>query len=175
MAILSKISFTNEFKIAIALLEIPVSGCTCLRTKGHEKKQAIRRVRHNPLIQLTFEDVGRVCFLSRLFSLLLFAFNRCRGLGSLLGRLSSLRWFGGRLGSSGCGGFAARRSWFRCHFRKNQTMGGAEGTKRRARVVVIGRVGKSSRTPRWEVIIYLSSFGFVWPHDATKRVFVDSR
>jgi hypothetical protein len=32
VAIRSKISLTNEFKIAIALLEIPVSGCTCLST-----------------------------------------------------------------------------------------------------------------------------------------------
>lgn len=33
VAIRSKISFTNEFKIAIALFEIPVSGWTCLRTE----------------------------------------------------------------------------------------------------------------------------------------------
>jgi len=32
VAIRSKISFTKLFKIAIALLEIPVSGWTCLRT-----------------------------------------------------------------------------------------------------------------------------------------------
>jgi len=32
VAIRSKISLTNEFKMAIALLEIPVSGWTCLRT-----------------------------------------------------------------------------------------------------------------------------------------------
>lgn len=34
VAILSKISLTNEFRMAIALLEIPVSGWTCLRTAG---------------------------------------------------------------------------------------------------------------------------------------------
>lgn len=33
MAIRSKISLTKLFKIAIALFEIPVSGCTCLSTK----------------------------------------------------------------------------------------------------------------------------------------------
>jgi len=32
VAMRSKISLTNEFKIAIALFEIPVSGWTCLRT-----------------------------------------------------------------------------------------------------------------------------------------------
>ena len=32
VAIRSKISFTKEFKIAIALFEIPVSGCTCFKT-----------------------------------------------------------------------------------------------------------------------------------------------
>ena len=28
----SKMSLTNELRMAIALLEIPVSGCTCLST-----------------------------------------------------------------------------------------------------------------------------------------------
>lgn len=32
VAMRSKISLTNEFKMAIALLEIPVSACTCLST-----------------------------------------------------------------------------------------------------------------------------------------------
>jgi len=32
VAIRSKMSLTKEFKIAIALLEIPVSGCTCFNT-----------------------------------------------------------------------------------------------------------------------------------------------
>lgn len=32
LAILSKISFTKELRIAMALFEIPVSGCTCLST-----------------------------------------------------------------------------------------------------------------------------------------------
>ena len=32
VAIRSKISLTNELRMAIALLEIPVSGWTCLRT-----------------------------------------------------------------------------------------------------------------------------------------------
>ena len=29
----SKISLTKEFRIDIALLEIPVSGCTCFKTE----------------------------------------------------------------------------------------------------------------------------------------------
>lgn len=29
----SKMSLTNELRMAIALLEIPVSGCTCLSTE----------------------------------------------------------------------------------------------------------------------------------------------
>ena len=33
VAIRSKMSFTNELRMAIALFEIPVSGCTCLSTK----------------------------------------------------------------------------------------------------------------------------------------------
>ena len=35
VAIRSKMSLTNELRMAIALFEIPVSGCTCLRT-GHK-------------------------------------------------------------------------------------------------------------------------------------------
>ena len=34
VAMRSKISLTKEFKIAMALLEIPVSGCTCLSTNS---------------------------------------------------------------------------------------------------------------------------------------------
>ena len=30
----SKISLTKELRIDIALLEIPVSGCTCFKTRG---------------------------------------------------------------------------------------------------------------------------------------------
>lgn len=33
VAMRSKISLTNELRIAIALLEIPVSGCTCFNTE----------------------------------------------------------------------------------------------------------------------------------------------
>jgi len=35
VAMRSKISLTKEFKIAIALFEIPVSGWTCFKTEGH--------------------------------------------------------------------------------------------------------------------------------------------
>ena len=37
VAIRSKMSLTNEFRMAIALFEIPVSGWTCLRTRKHER------------------------------------------------------------------------------------------------------------------------------------------
>lgn len=52
------LSLTNEFKIAMALFEIPVSGCTCLRTAIQKLAQHLQpgpsRV---PCIQLTFVDV----------------------------------------------------------------------------------------------------------------------
>lgn len=46
VAMRSKISLTKEFRIAMALLEIPVSGCTCLRTvpgrvKGHKRSDIV--------------------------------------------------------------------------------------------------------------------------------------
>jgi hypothetical protein len=41
----SKISFTKELRMAIALLEIPVSGCTCLRT-DHTSYQ------HHPIAKM---------------------------------------------------------------------------------------------------------------------------
>ena len=51
VAMRSKMSLTNEFKMAIALFEIPVSGWTCLRTgkrdvrtKGHPQIGSEERV-----------------------------------------------------------------------------------------------------------------------------------
>ena len=38
VAIRSKISLTNELRMAIALLEIPVSGWTCLRTANTKNR-----------------------------------------------------------------------------------------------------------------------------------------
>ena len=81
VAIRSKISFTKELRMAIALLEIPVSGCTCLSTKSS----------HQPIKfridggEQTFVDVRRVSLLSRLLaSLLLLALD---GYGSFLSSL----------------------------------------------------------------------------------------
>lgn len=50
VAIRSKISLTNEFKIAMALFEIPVSGCTCLST---ETRQVVRLSTHACLVTIT--------------------------------------------------------------------------------------------------------------------------
>lgn len=68
VAIRSKISLTNELRIAIALFEIPVSGCTCLSTihaisrvhdTGHEERPR------------TLVDVRRIGLLANLPTLLL--------------------------------------------------------------------------------------------------------
>jgi hypothetical protein len=40
----SKMSLTNEFRMAMALLEIPVSGCTCLNTTTEVRPGTIRDV-----------------------------------------------------------------------------------------------------------------------------------
>lgn len=52
VAMRSKISFTNEFKMAIALFEIPVSGWTCLRTyrvRCQTKSISLRNRSNSPL------------------------------------------------------------------------------------------------------------------------------
>ena len=50
VAIRSKISLTNEFRMAIALFEIPVSGWTCLRTGCASEGNGWRRRHcHSPL------------------------------------------------------------------------------------------------------------------------------
>ena len=41
MAMRSKISLTKLFRMAIALLEIPVSGLTYLRTGAHEREMFV--------------------------------------------------------------------------------------------------------------------------------------
>jgi hypothetical protein len=43
VAMRSKISLTNEFKMAIALLEIPVSACTCLSTEKCQTKNFLKK------------------------------------------------------------------------------------------------------------------------------------
>jgi hypothetical protein len=47
VAIRSKISFTKELRIAIALLEIPVSGWTCLRTDRARQNEFIPDSEHD--------------------------------------------------------------------------------------------------------------------------------
>ena len=50
VAIRSKISLTKEFKIAIALFEIPVSGCTCLSTiERGQTRLTVTRIDDIPL------------------------------------------------------------------------------------------------------------------------------
>jgi hypothetical protein len=41
VAMRSKMSLTNEFRIAIALFEIPVSGCTCFSTASESQLRVI--------------------------------------------------------------------------------------------------------------------------------------
>jgi hypothetical protein len=107
----SKISLTNELRMAIALLEIPVSGWTCLRTV----KCCVRRMLRNYEVKkLAFVDVRRVSLLAGLAALLLLAVSG-RGLGGLFGSLGTLGGFGGGLGGGGGGGFAGSGSGFGSH------------------------------------------------------------
>jgi hypothetical protein len=55
VAMRSKMSLTKEFKIAMALLEIPVSGCTCFSTIIIQKLELFYP---KALIIHTFVDVG---------------------------------------------------------------------------------------------------------------------
>jgi hypothetical protein len=100
----SKMSLTNEFRMLMARLEIPVSGWTCLRTGGVSKMApkshrggAARRVRRaaaKDRVKLTLVDVGGVGLLPGLGALLLVA----RGSGRLL---ASLLLLGGSLAGRG--------------------------------------------------------------------------
>ena len=95
VAMRSKMSFTKEFKMAMALFEIPVSGWTCLRT-GHRHKQT----QHPTDEKRTLVDIRRVCLLAQLspFLLLLASGLWSGGLCSLLCGLGALYGFGGLLG-----------------------------------------------------------------------------
>ena len=76
--------------MAIALLEIPVSGWTCLRT---EERVSMKRGEWHERVQLTLVDVRRVSLLADLAALLLLAvsgrhrLSLLRGLRALRGRL----------------------------------------------------------------------------------------
>jgi hypothetical protein len=75
----SKISLTNEFKMAIALLEIPVSGWTCFNT---ENKLCKSNDDHTDRVtsRRTLVNIRRVCFLPGTLSLLLITISSRRSL-----------------------------------------------------------------------------------------------
>ena len=107
VAMRSKISLTNELRMAIALLEIPVSGWTCLRTKDK-----VRRVQggKGERETRTLVDVGAVSLLAALAALLLLAVGggtaaRLRGglLRLALSLSGSLGGGGGGRGLAGSG------------------------------------------------------------------------
>ena len=111
VAIRSKISLTKLLRMAIALLEIPVSGWTCLRTK----KTISDKVQPRPHAKkLTLVDIRRVRLFSDLLSLLLLTIGRRCSLRGLLSCLRTFCGFGWGLGCSS-GGFASSRCRFRCH------------------------------------------------------------
>ena len=115
MAIRSKMSLTNEFKMAIALFEIPVSGWTCLRTGTRAIRTGPKLYRMNSKTR-TLVDVGGVGLLPGLSPLLLSVRIGRRGsLGSLL-RLGLRSGFGGSLGGGRGGGLSGGGRWFGWHF-----------------------------------------------------------
>lgn len=95
--------------MAIALLEIPVSGWTCLRTRRNKSARNSNRI--SVPVQRTLVDVGRISLLADLALLLLVTVS-----GGLFRSLSR-RLIGRRLrrGLGGSGGFAGSRSGFGCH------------------------------------------------------------
>lgn len=119
VAILSKISFTNELRIAIALLEIPVSGCTCFNTKQIKKSyihQLLSSYHPREWDKRTLVDVGRVSLLSALSPLLLSLAITWRGLRSLLRSLwSTFGCLCGSLGGSRGRCFTSSRSRLGSH------------------------------------------------------------
>ena len=91
----SKISLTKELRIAIALFEIPVSGCTCFSTaptrhvsiSQHQQPWSMQPAH-------TLIDIRAVSLLARLAPLLLLPISRRSGSLTLARRLlSSLRAF----------------------------------------------------------------------------------
>jgi hypothetical protein len=89
----------------MALLEIPVSGCTCFKTK----RQLAREPKDGTKSEMrwrTLVNVRAVCLLSRLLALLLLSISRGSRLTFAGSFLRALR-LGGRLRSGGCGGFAS--------------------------------------------------------------------
>jgi len=106
-------SLTNEFKMAIALFEIPVSGWTCLRTGTRGIRTGLNRMN---LKTRTFVDVGGVGLLPGLSPLLLSVRVGRRGsLGSLL-CLGLRSGFGRSLGGGGGWGLSGSGRWLGWHF-----------------------------------------------------------
>lgn len=112
VAIRSKISLTKELRMAIALLEIPVSGCTCLSTAS---PSSVSSSWNNKRVDITFVNVRRVsllpCFLPRL---LLLTVDGYSGLLSCLLRslVNSLCWGLGSRSSSRSGSLSSSWSGF---------------------------------------------------------------
>ncbi len=93
----SKMSLTNELRMAMALLEIPVSGWTCFNTMT--RQQALGKTRWTR----TLVDIRAVSLLAGLLALLLLAISRRRGLALARCLLGCLGAF------SLCGRFASSR------------------------------------------------------------------
>lgn len=98
--------------MAMALLEIPVSGCTCFST-ACDNKWAVDEVASRGQ---TFVDVRGVSLLSRLLTLLLLPISR--RLRCFLRSLLALSSLSGCFGSGGGSwGLATSRSGFRSHLK----------------------------------------------------------
>ena len=124
VAIRSKISLTKLLRMAMALLEIPVSGWTCLRTRLHMSHYP----RDTCMKSLTFVDIWRIGLLSDLLTfLLVITVSSSRNLWSLLRSLRGLCRLRRGLGSSRGGSLSSGRCGFRCH---KLTIYGSESTIR---------------------------------------------
>lgn len=131
VAMRSKMSFTKELRMAIALLEIPVSGCTCFSTAKHNKWIAD----DIESSQRTFINVRGVSLLARLSTLLLLPISW--RFGCLLRGFLSLSGFGRCFRRSArCRGFATSRCGFRSHLIYNWVC----GMEKRQWVVVVVKV-----------------------------------
>ena len=80
----SKMSLTKEFRMAIALLEIPVSGCTCFNTTPWRMSVDVHEAQQSE-IRRTLVDVGAPGLLADLLALLLLPVSSCSGRGGLGG------------------------------------------------------------------------------------------
>lgn len=104
--------------MAIALFEIPVSGCTCLRTAAD-----LDHVKGNKGGRQTLVDVARVRLFAKLTPLLLFPLNTSTSTSSSrLGGRGSLGRLGWCLGSGSRGrGLGSSRNWFGRHREQDES------------------------------------------------------